>query len=175
MLFEILNGYLAPFNHLFDPPGNFRVSSLWFIVLVIIMSIVLNRTRYGNWVFAVGGNLEAALSQGINVRRIKFFNFTLSGLLAGVAGVILFAQRCSMNELFGKGLELTAVAASVLGGALLTGGKGSIVGAAIGILLLSLLEQGLVLMSVSNQIFRGLVGVIIIVFMIINNYLNQRL
>jgi simple sugar transport system permease protein len=159
---------------LFQPAGNLRVSSLWFIGLMMVMSLVLLRTRHGNWTFAVGGNPAAALAQGVNVKRVKLINFVLSGFLAGLAGVILFAQRSSMNELIGDGLELTAVAAAVIGGVPLTGGAGTIVGACLGMLLLSMLEQGLVLMGVPNEVFRGVVGAIIIVSVIANTYLGRR-
>lgn len=173
-LFAILNGYMTPINQLFQPAGNLRVSSLWFIGLMMVMSLVLLRTRHGNWTFAVGGNPAAALAQGVNVKRVKLINFVLSGFLAGLAGVILFAQRSSMNELIGDGLELTAVAAAVIGGVPLTGGAGTIVGACLGMLLLSMLEQGLVLMGVPNEVFRGVVGAIIIVSVIANTYLGRR-
>jgi simple sugar transport system permease protein len=138
------------------------------------MSIVLMRTRHGNATFAVGGNPGAALAQGVNVTRLKLINFTLSGFFAGLAGVILFAQRSSMNELLGEGLELTAVAAAVIGGVSLYGGTGTIIGAALGMILLTMLEQGLVLMGVSNVIFQGIVGAIIIISVVTNIYLKRQ-
>lgn len=173
-LFAVLNDYITPINSLFAPAGNFRVSSIWFIGVVVVMSIVLTRTRHGNATFAVGGNPGAALAQGVNVNRLKLINFALSGLFAGLAGVILFAQRSSMNELLGEGLELTAVAAAVIGGVSLYGGTGTILGAAMGMILLTMLEQGLVLMGVSNVIFRGIVGAIIIISVVINVYLKRQ-
>jgi simple sugar transport system permease protein len=174
VLFDILNGYLAPLNQLTDPAGNVRVSSAWFILVVLVMSIVLMRTRYGNWTFAAGGNPGAANALGVNLKRVKLLNFVISGFMAGLAGAVLFAQRSSMFELLGEGLELTAVAACVIGGVALTGGTGSIVGAALGILLLSTMEQGLVLMGVPNDIFRGIVGATIIISVVINRYIGQE-
>ena len=174
VLFAVLNDYLAPINQLFEPAGNFRMSSLWFIGAVVVMSIVLMRTRHGNATFATGGNPGAALAQGVNVTRLKLINFTLSGFFAGLAGVVLFAQRSSMNELLGEGLELTAVAAAVIGGVSLYGGTGTIIGAALGMVLLTMLEQGLVLMGVSNVIFQGIVGAIIIISVVTNIYLKGQ-
>jgi simple sugar transport system permease protein len=174
VLFAVLNGYITRINQSFQPAGNFRFSSLWFIGLVVVMSLVLTRTRYGNWSTAVGGNPTAALLQGVNVKKVKLINFMLSGLLTGFAGVLLLAQRSAMNELIGEGMELTAVAASVIGGVALTGGTGTIIGAALGILLLSMLEQGLVLMGVTNELFRGIVGAIIIISVIVNVYLKRE-
>ncbi len=173
VLFAILNGFITPINELFQPAGNFRVSSLWFIALVMVMSAVLMRTRHGNWTFAVGGNADAALAQGVSVKRLKLINFVLSGFFAGLAGVLMFAQRSSMNELIGEGLELTAIAAAVIGGVSLSGGSGTIVGAALGMILLSMLEQGLVLMGVTNEVFRGVVGAMIIVSVVVNTYLKR--
>jgi len=110
----------------------------------------------------------------VNLKRVKLINFVISGLMAGLAGAVLFAQRCSMVELLGEGLELTVVAACVIGGISLDGGIGTIVGAALGMLLLSMLQQGLVLMGVPNSIFRGIVGAIIILSVIASVYVGQQ-
>jgi simple sugar transport system permease protein len=174
VLFDILNGYITPLNQLTDPPGNLRASIIWFVLVVLFMSYLLMRTRYGNWTFAVGGNSGAALSQAVNVRRVKLINFMMSGTLAALASIIIFAQRPSMNELLGDGLELTAVAAAVIGGVSLNGGVGTIVGASLGILLLNLIQQALVLMSVPNDVFQGLVGAIIILSVVANTYLGPK-
>ncbi len=173
-LFDALNGFIAPLNNLFEGSANFRMSSLWFIGAVVVVSIMLMRTRHGNASFAVGGNPGAALSQGINVVRVKLINFTLSGFFAGLAGVVLFAQRSSMNELIGKGLELTAVAAAVIGGVSLNGGTGTIIGAALGMIMLATLEQGLVLLGAPNEVFQGIVGAIIIISVITNVNLKRQ-
>jgi simple sugar transport system permease protein len=174
VLFDILNGYISPLNDLTNPPGNLRASIVWFIVVVLIVSYLLMRTRYGNWTYAVGGNAGAALSQGVNVRRVKLINFVMSGVLAALASTVIFAQRPSMNELLGDGLELTAVAAAVIGGVSLNGGVGTILGAALGIVLLNLIEQALVLMGVPNDVFRGTVGAIIILSVVANTYFGPQ-
>ena len=172
-LFAVLNGYMDPINRLTDPAGNLRVSSLWFIGLVILLTIVLVRTRYGNHVFAAGGNPSAALAQGVNVKRVKLINFVISGFSAGLAAVILFAQRTTVTEVLGEGVELTAVAAAVIGGVSIGGGSGTIVGAALGILMLGVLDQGLVLTGVPNNVFRGVVGAIVILSVIVNKYVGE--
>lgn len=172
-LFSYLNGSLTPLNNLFEQTGNFRASSLWFIGLLMLMTIVLERTRYGNWTFATGGNALAARSQGVNVRKVKILNFVLSGTLAGLAGVLTFAQRNSATPLAGTGMELIAVAGAVIGGVRLTGGYGTLIGAGIGVLLMSMLEQGLALMGIPNEIFRAVAGFIIIITVAINTYLAK--
>jgi len=173
-LFDALNGPLQGINQLSQPPGNFRASILWFIVIAIIMSWVLMRTRYGNWVFATGGNSGAALAQGVAIKRVKVINFALTGLCAGIASVMQFAHRTSVDPLRGEGMELIAVAACVIGGVRLSGGYGTIFGACVGVLLLQMLEQGLVLMQIPVQIFQAVAGAILIIAVISNTYLGRQ-
>jgi simple sugar transport system permease protein len=173
VLFDILNGAIEPLNRLWNPVGNFRVSILWFILFVAVMSFVLMRTRFGNWIFATGGNPGAALAQGVPVKRVKLTAFTLTGLLTGLASVMQFAHRTSVDPLRGEGWELIAVAACVIGGIQLTGGVGTIFGACVGILLLQMLDQGLVLMGVSVQIFRAVAGLILMLSVVINTCLSR--
>lgn len=172
-LFQVLNGSLDRLNHLFAPPATFRMSILWFVLIVLVVTYVLLRTRYGNWVYAVGGNRLSAYAQGVPVQYVLLVNFTLTGLLAGLAGVIQFAHRTSVDPLRGAGMELIAVAAAVIGGVLLTGGYGTILGAAIGILTIQMLDQGLVLMQVPIQVFQAFVGLLIIIAVVSNKYLGR--
>jgi simple sugar transport system permease protein len=172
-LFNILNGAIEPLNRLCSPVGNFRVSILWFTLIVVVMSFVLMHTRFGNWVFAVGGNPGAALAQGVPVKRVKLAAFALTGLFTGVASVMQFAQRTSVDPLRGEGWELIAVAACVIGGVQLAGGVGTIVGASAGILLLQMLDQGLSLMGVSVQIFQAVAGLILMLSVVLNMFLGR--
>ena len=174
LLFGVLNGAIEPINQLFNPPSNFRVSILWFLVIAVIMALVLRRSPFGNWVYAVGGNPGAALSQGVAVKRVKMICFLLTALLAGVAGIVQFSHRLSVDPLRGEGMELVAVAACVIGGVRLTGGYGTILGACIGVLLLQMLEQGLVLMQVPVQIFRAVAGLILLMAVIVNTVLSRE-
>lgn len=173
VIFRILNGPVEWLNQLSVPAGNFRYSAVWFVLFVMIATIILNSTRLGNWIHAVGGNPGAALAQGISVSRVKVSCFMISGLVAGLAGVIQFAQRLSVDPLRGDGLELIAVSACVIGGVMLSGGVGTIVGAAFGMLLLSMLQQGLVLMQAPLQMFQAIAGLIIIVAVVINTNLKH--
>jgi simple sugar transport system permease protein len=174
LLFDVLNGPINVLNQLSDSPSNFRVSIIWFIIFAAVISLVLMRTQYGNWVFATGGNPGAALAQGVAVNRVKVINFALAGLLAGVASVMQFAHRTSVDPLRGEGIELIAVAACVIGGVRLTGGFGTLVGASIGMVLLSMLEQGLVLMQIPVQIFQAAAGVVLILAVVANTYLSWQ-
>ena len=174
VLFDVLNGPISAINQLSDPPSNFRVSILWFIAIAIVTSMVLMRTRYGNWVFATGGNPGAALAQGVAVKRVRVINFVLTGLLAGTASVMQFAHRLSVDPLRGRGMELIAVAACVIGGVHLSGGYGTIFGACVGALLLQMLDQGLVLMGAEVQIFQAVAGLIMLIAVISNTYLSKQ-
>ncbi|MBN1315023.1 MAG: ABC transporter permease [Anaerolineales bacterium] len=174
VLFDVLNGSIDSFNKLFLPVANFRVSIIWFFLIAGVMSIVLMRFRFGNWIFATGGNPDAALAQGVPVKRVKLIAFSITGLLTGVASVMQFAQRTSVDPLRGEGWELICVAACVIGGVQLTGGVGTIIGAGLGIILLQMLEQGLVLMGVSVQIFRAVAGAILLLSVVLNTYLGRQ-
>lgn len=173
VLFGILNGPLDLLNQLSDPVANLRMSVIWFVLIAVGMSFLLTRTRFGNWVFATGGNPDAARAQGVPVKRVKLAAFTMAGLLTGLASVMHFAHRISVDPLRGQGWELIVVAACVIGGVQLTGGVGAILGAGLGILLLQMLEQGLVLMGVSVQIFRAVAGGILILSVMLNVYLRK--
>jgi len=170
-LFVILNGAVDRFNMLFAPVANLRVSVFWFIIFAVVGALVLRRSRFGNWVYATGGNPGAALAQGVPVRRVKLMTFTLVGLMVGIASVMQFSHRTSVDPLRGDGMELLAVASCVIGGIRLRGGVGTIFGAVVGVLLLLTLEQGLVLMGMSVQVFRAVAGLILMLSVILNTYL----
>lgn len=171
-LFGILNGDFKLLNSWFEVEA-FRTSLIWFILLAVIFIILLMRTPFGNWIFAAGGNPGAARAQGVNVTRVKMLAFTLTGLLVGIASVLQFAHRLSVDPLRGDGMEMIAVAACAIGGIRLTGGSGSILGALLGALLLQMLDQGLVLMGIPIQVFQASVGLIIILSVVINTYLGK--
>ncbi len=172
-LFDLLNGDITAINNLSEQTGNLRSGVFWFIGFVIIASIIMNRTRYGNWVYATGGNAAAALAQGVKTNSVIISNFILTGVLSGFAGVMGFAWRMVVDPRRGQGFELITVAACVIGGIWLKGGYGKILGAAMGILLLQMVEQGLVLMGVSVELFQATVGLILIVAVIISTYLSK--
>jgi len=173
-LFDFLNGPITALNRLFEGGTNFRLSILWFILIAVLIAWVLNRTRFGNWVLATGGNASAALEQGVPVKRVKLATFMLCGFLVGLASVMQFAHRTSVDPVRGEGWELVAVSAAVIGGVSLNGGAGSILGACLGMLLLQTLDQGLVLMGISVQIFRAVAGAILIMAVILNTYMGRE-
>ncbi len=175
-IYDLFNGR---FDALDDalPGANFLTSLFWLLLAVAIFQYLLIRTRYGNHVFAVGGNAEAAAAQGVNVARVKIVNFIISGALAGFSGVLLFSQFKTVRVASGVGTELSAIAAAVVGGTLLTGGSGSILGALVGVLLIGMLRTGVVLINlpfIPADNFEAIVGVTIIGAAILNDWLRRR-
>lgn len=170
-LFDVLNGQL-PIS--LEHSANYRSSIIWWFVIAALFQIILTQTRYGNAVFAAGGNPDAARTQGVNVNRVKVYNFVLSGVLAAVGGIMEAARFRVVEPLRGTGYELDVIAAAVIGGTLLTGGYGSIIGALLGVLLAGMLKTGLVLIGVEASWFRGVLGVIMIVAVIINTNIRRQ-
>jgi simple sugar transport system permease protein len=176
--FEVFNGRFELVNSLALFEGaNFRTAMLWLILAALLFQFVLVRTRFGNHLFAVGGNEGAAKAQGVRVNRTRVMTFVFSGLMAGVAGIISFSQFRSVRVAEQAGIELTAIAAAVVGGALLGGGFGSVWGALVGILMINLLRSGVILLKIPfipADNFPAIVGVTIIASVILNNYIRRR-
>jgi simple sugar transport system permease protein len=173
-LFDLLNGPITVLNRALAEGTSFRISIIWFLVIAAVGAWILNRTRFGNWILATGGNAGAALEQGVPVKRVKLMTFTLVGLLVGLASLMQFAMRTSVDPIRGEGWELIAVAACVIGGVSLNGGFGTIVGASLGLLLLTTLQQGLVLVGASVDVFQAIAGFILIVAVILNTYMSRE-
>ena len=162
-------------------PGHQLVSGSWlplfgragvgypliaFFAVCVVFQLILSRTRFGRHIYAVGGNPVAARLSGVNVTLVVIAVFTLSGMLAGFAGPIDAAYSASADPLAGTGYELDAIAAAVIGGTSLAGGKGSITGTAVGALILTLLDNVLGLNAVSDNlqlIIKGLIVVVAVV------------
>ena len=133
---------------------------LYLLILLIISYILMNKTKLGRYMYAVGGNPEAARFSGINIKKIKFFAYTFSGFMAAVAGIVLASRMFSGQPTAGNAAELDAIAAVVLGGTSMTGGYGKIGGTVIGALIIGVLSNGLNLMGVSSfwqYIVKGIV------------------
>lgn len=132
-------------------------------LLTGLAAVVLGKTILGRYAFAIGSNEEATAISGINVRKWKILVYTLSGAFTGIAGVVLAARLNSAQPALGLGYELQAIAAVVIGGTSLQGGKGSIVGTIIGALIMSVLVNGLRIMSIAQEWQTVVVGVVILI------------
>lgn len=139
------------------------------LLLVLVISYVLKSTRFGRHVYAVGGNTEAARLSGIKTHKTIITCYMLSALFASIAGLVMTARVDSATPLAGSGAELDAIAAAVIGGISLSGGKGNVAGGLIGALIIAVLNNGMVLMNVS--VFYTLVvkGIIILLAVIIDS------
>ncbi len=129
-------------------------------VLVLLCALMAKKTRLGRYIYAIGGNEQTAKLSGLNVNRIKVIVYTLAGALSAVAGLITTSRLDSAQPNAGTGYELDSIAAVVIGGTSLSGGRGSIIGTVIGCLIIGVLNSGLVLLDVSpfwQQVIKGAV------------------
>ncbi len=150
-----------------------RASGIWFIIATIFFSIILNSTKYGNHVLAVGGNAATSKAVGINVKKVKIINFIICAVLAGLAGFTMFGRFDSIDPTSGSLMELEAIASAVIGGALLTGGYGSIFGAFIGAFLIGVMRSGLILAGAPAYWYQGFIGVILVMSVIMNTKIRK--
>lgn len=153
--------------------GPIPFSFLFVIVIYIIFDIFLNRTSTGRYIYAIGGNKEAAHLSGINVNKILVIVYTLSGLMAGLAGLVLVGRVNSAFPLAGLGYELDAIAAVIIGGASFFGGKGTVWGTLIGAMIIAVLRNGLNLLNVTADLQMAIIGFVIIAAVYID-VLRQR-
>jgi len=148
--------------------SGFRPSHIWFVLLTLLFSLILTNTRYGNWVFATGGNKEVARAMGVNVNKVKVINFMLSSLMASLSGCIVISRFNIANASFGTGMELEAIASAVIGGTFLTGGYGTIIGVFFGALLMGMMRTGLIMIGAPAYWYQAFVGAILILAATIN-------
>ena len=142
-------------------------SQVWIAAGIIVAAMVLLRkTRFGRYVYAVGGNEEAARFSGLPVKRVKRTAYVISGTLAAVGGMIVTSRLNSATPIAGEGLELDSIAAVVIGGTSLSGGRGSVLGTVLGALIIGVLNSGLVIMGVDpfwQQVIKGFVILLAVV------------
>ena len=156
-------------------PGDmFRMSFLWFVAIALIVSALLSRTNFGNWVRATGGYLPAAQSMGIPTARVKIACFMICSVLAGFAGTIQVMRLGAPLPSIGEGMELQAVAAAVIGGTALTGGIGTILGGILGATLIRVIDNGLVLSQVDANWFKMALGALTVFAVILNAWLRNQ-
>ncbi len=147
---------------------------LIFIVVAIGGWVLLNRTTFGRRTFAIGGNMEAARLAGIKVERHTMYVYALAGLCAGIGGFMLMARTTTGSATHGTGLELDVIAAVVIGGTLLTGGRGTIFGTVLGVLIFSTLTNIFALNNLSLSVQLIAKGAIIVIAVLIQRQLAVR-
>jgi ribose transport system permease protein len=144
------------------------------LVITILATLFLNKTTLGRYIYAVGGNEEAARLAGINVNRVKLFVYTMSGFLAAVAGIILLSRLVSAQPSAGLGFELPVIAASIIGGTSLLGGEGTVLGAVLGAAIIGVLENGMVLLGVNTYAQQAVTGAVVLLAVAVDIWQKRR-
>ena len=156
--------------------GGLRVymSLIWFILIAVAFHFILTRSRFGNWLQATGGNAGAARNRGVPTKRVKLILFMLCSAMAGLAGIISSIRVSAANPNSGMGYELEVIAMVVIGGTVLTGGRGTIIGTVLGVLILRLMRNGIVLIGVPGLAYNIFIGAIILGMMALHAGLERR-
>ena len=143
------------------------------VIVLIITAIIMNKTKMGRHMYAVGGNQQAAEFSGIKVEKVKFFVHAFSGLMAGLAGIVLASRMYSGQPTAGDGAEMDAIAAVVVGGTSMAGGSGKIGGTIIGGLIIGVLNNGLNLLNVNSFWQYVVKGVVILLAVFLDYFRNK--
>ncbi|MBV7543067.1 ABC transporter permease [Acidovorax sp. sic0104] len=159
----------------YELPGGFHIGIVWYAAVALFTTLLLVRTQTGNWFYAIGQNPQGAANMGVPVKRTTIICFVSTSVLAGLGGIIQAVQYQAVDTAGGQGYELNALAIAVIGGALLTGGYGSIVGTVIGSLVFAATQVGLILARVPGFWFNVVVGVVLVVAVLINTWSIKRL
>ena len=150
------------------------IPTIVMLFIYAISHVVLTRTRFGRYVYAVGGNLEAARLAGIRTAKILVEVYVLCGMLAALSGILLSSRMNSGQPNAGLMYELDAIAAVVVGGTSLSGGKGSIIGTFIGAMLIAVLRNGLNLLNVGSYVQQVVIGVVILLAVLVDQIRKKR-
>lgn len=149
-------------------------NQVWIAVgIVMAATVLLKRTRFGRYVYAVGGNEEAAKLSGLNVKRIKLMVYTAAGALSAVGGLIVTSRLNSATPIAGEGFELDSIAAVVIGGTSLSGGRGSVLGTVLGALIIGVLNSGLIIMGV-DPFWQTVIKGFVILLAVVIDRLNTK-
>ncbi|MBV8490808.1 MAG: ABC transporter permease [Candidatus Eremiobacteraeota bacterium] len=155
---------------------NVPIPVVWMVVIIILASVLLNRTRFGRYVFAIGGNEEAARLAGIDVARVKTLVYVISGCCAAIVGFLYMALFSSGSPQTGTGDELLeSIAAVVVGGTSLMGGRGSIVGTFFGALLIGVLYNAMNLLGVDSYLQKVVLGAVILLAVVLDELRKRYL
>ncbi len=155
-------------------PFGIPVPVLIFFVLALVLAFVLNRTKFGRNIYAIGGNRPAAVLVGIPVKRIEMIVFGLSGALAALAGILYASRMDSAQPSVGEGWLMPAITAAIIGGVSLRGGQGTVSGTVTGALLMAVLGNGIVLLNISSYWQRVIIGAVVLVAILVDLLRRRR-
>jgi len=153
----------------FNRVGGVPVGVIVLAVIAIAAGLLLSRTAFGRWLYSSGGNARAAELSGVPVKWVQLTVYMLSGMCAAVAGLVLSSQLTSAGPTAGTTYELTAIAAVVIGGAALTGGRGNVRGTLLGAFVIGFLSDGLVIIGVSSYWQTVFTGAVIVLAVLLNS------
>jgi rhamnose transport system permease protein len=156
-----------------DLVGPLPFALVFFLVLLVVAGVVLQRSAFGRKVYVIGNNADVARYSGIDVARVKLIIFTTSGLVAGIAGVLFAARLGSVRANVGEGFELDIITMVLLGGVSIFGGSGTLVGVALAICIVLNLRNGLGLANVEANTQTGVIGALLIVSVLAQNLLDR--
>ncbi|WP_308466102.1 ABC transporter permease [Rathayibacter soli] len=176
----ITNNFPLPLN-----PGDFfywgsgqvlgiPVAAIYLAAVALIVAVIAQRTVFGRSIYAVGGNSKAATLSGIPVKRVKIAVMMISALSAAIAGLLQSAQLASGNSTIAVGLEFQAIAATIIGGTALAGGKGTVIGTIMGVIFMAAILNGMVLLNVNPYAQAVIQGAVVLVAVIINVWRTRR-
>lgn len=148
--------------------GEIPLPALWLAIIFVIVFVVMNYTRFGREVYAVGGNMESARLSGINVNKVKFTTLVSVQFLAALASIIMSSQVMAGSSTFGKGYEMDVISSVIIGGASLNGGIGKVWGTLVGIIFLGVLINGMTLLRFDDYVKYVVRGALILVAVLIN-------
>lgn len=154
--------------------GPIPIQFVWYVVLAIVLGIVLHLSKFGNWIYATGSNVDAARAMGVRVPFTKMTCFAILGALCAFAAVMQSARLGQFAATQGIGFELRAIAAVVVGGVSLRGGVGNMLGIALGVFIIQIIDNGLILMQVPVYGINTFIGIAVILFVILNNMANRQ-
>jgi len=154
--------------------GPIQIQFIWSLVIALGCWLILERHRLGNNFFGVGGNPKASAALGVNIRSVKIVAFGITGLLAALSGVMTTVRINSISPIQGQGLELQTIAACVIGGTALTGGRGTILGAFLGAALMYTIQDVLLLVRAPGHYLQMFVGIIIVIAAVLNEAMKSE-
>jgi simple sugar transport system permease protein len=154
--------------------GDVPVAAVYLVVIFVIVAVVARKTVFGRTVYAVGGNARSAELSGINVTAVRVSVMAISAVAAAITGFLLSAQLSSGNSTVANGLEFDAIAAAIIGGSSLSGGKGTVVGTLIGVLFVAVLLNGMVLLGVNPYAQQVVRGVVVLLAVLVNVWRSRR-
>ena len=169
--FDADGGYKAVF---YKTPGGFPSGIVYMLVFFLIAMLLLNKTRFGRYTYAIGSNEESARLSGVNVIKWKTLVYTVCGFFCGLSAIVYAATYTTIIPGTGNGLEMNAIAAVIIGGTSMSGGIGTMSGTLIGALLMSVLKTGLMSMGLQGHFQTFFTGLVVILAVLLDIYRNKK-